>query len=75
MHANKYLQSPTNEANPESQIKNLKAENEHLTTLIQSLKDNQTNQLQNQADMFQHLLQKQKDVMKKKLTSAQNKIK
>ncbi|KAM0728872.1 hypothetical protein ACS0PU_004226 [Formica fusca] len=66
----------TNEADDsESQIKTLKAENERLTALVQSLRDNHIKQLQNQADMFQHLLREQKDFMKNKLTAALTKVK
>ncbi|XP_070157920.1 uncharacterized protein [Polyergus mexicanus] len=68
--------APTNEADDsESQIKTLKVENKRLTALVQSLRDNHIKQLQNQADMFQHLLREQKDFMKNKLTAALTKVK
>ncbi|XP_011351936.2 uncharacterized protein LOC105287826 isoform X2 [Ooceraea biroi] len=66
---------PTNEPNLELQIKTLKADNERLRALVQSLKDDHTRQLENQAEMFRHLLREQKEVMKNKLTSALNKVK
>ncbi|XP_011868749.1 PREDICTED: uncharacterized protein LOC105562481 [Vollenhovia emeryi] len=69
MHINDYI--TTNESNnQESQINILKADNKRLTDLVQSLKDDYTKKLKNQADMFHHLLREQKNVMKKKLTSA-----
>lgn len=74
MHTNKCAFTNTTD-NRESQIKILKAENERLTALMQSLKDDHTKQLQHQADMFQYMLQNQKKVMQNKLTSALTKVK
>lgn len=65
----------TNTADQESQIKTLKIENERLTAFVQSLKDNHKKQLQNQANMFQHLLREQKNIWKNKLTSTLTEIK
>ncbi|XP_025164037.1 uncharacterized protein LOC112590788 isoform X2 [Harpegnathos saltator] len=56
------------------QIETLKAENECLTALMESLKNDRKKQLENVADTYQRLLQEQKKLMKNKLTSALNKV-
>lgn len=57
------------------QIETLKAENRRLTDLVHSTKTHYEKQLENVVKMFHRLLQKQKDFMKNKLTSALKKAK